>query len=106
MDILLVNPARMRSGYVTEHLGLASLSAFLTDNNIANDILDLGIEKLSIKKACLQIILTNPKILGVSLLDATKKCGLKLICLLRQHGYDGKIVVGGYFPTFSARDFE
>ena len=30
MDLLLVNPANCRTDYVTEHLGIASLQAYLS----------------------------------------------------------------------------
>jgi anaerobic magnesium-protoporphyrin IX monomethyl ester cyclase len=104
MDILLVNPGKMDNWYLTENLGLASLESFLSAKNIRTDSLDMCIENLSIRETIRKILHINPAAVGVSLLDSTQKTGLKIIRELRDCGYQGKIIVGGYFPTFAAKE--
>jgi radical SAM superfamily enzyme YgiQ (UPF0313 family) len=109
MDILLVNPGKIRHDYITEHLGIASLKAYVISKGFESDTLDMAIEELSVRDAVKIVLKVEPKMLGVSLLNDTKDKGLSLIKLLRLEGYDGKIVIGGYWATFSAaeilRDF-
>jgi radical SAM superfamily enzyme YgiQ (UPF0313 family) len=102
MDILIINPGSIRDELKTEHLGIASLDAYLNSKGFKVDSLDMGIEDLSIKDTINQILHINPIILGVSMMDATKDTGLSIIRKLRDKKYKGKIVVGGYFPTFAS----
>lgn len=109
MDIQILNPGASQKEFKTEHLGIASLKAYLNYKGFNADTLDMAIEELSIADTVKYILKHNPLILGVSLIDATKKDGLEIIKKLRRSGYIGIIVVGGYFPTFASfellRDF-
>ena len=109
MDIILINPGHRDKHYLTEHLGIAILKAYVVSKGFIADTLDLAIEAISLDQCIDKIIPISPKIVGVSLLDATKSKGLALIQRLRKSGYSGKIIIGGYFATFSAyellRDF-
>jgi anaerobic magnesium-protoporphyrin IX monomethyl ester cyclase len=109
MDLLLINPGKIRHDYLTEHLGIASLKAYTISKGFFADTLDMSIEELSVQDGLGRIMNLDPKIAGFSLLDDSKHKGLALIKALRKSGYTGKIIVGGYFATFAApeilRDF-
>ncbi len=104
MDLLLINPGKVRYDYVTEHLGIASLKSYVISQGFSADTLDMAIEELSVQDGIRRIHEINPKMLGISLLDDSKEKGISLIKSLRKTGYSGNIVVGGYFPTFSSQE--
>jgi radical SAM superfamily enzyme YgiQ (UPF0313 family) len=104
MDIIIINPGEASYGTMTEHLGIASLKSYVSSRGFHAEILDMAIEELSVSGAINKIITMNPKVIGISLLDGTKKKGFNLIRYLRRRGYRGIIVVGGYLATFSARE--
>ena len=104
MDILLINPAKRDKSYLTEHLGIACLKAYAEKRGFRADIYDMAIENSDIADAVQVVLHENPISVGISLLDATKKRGLALICALRNAGYSGYIIIGGYFATFCARE--
>lgn len=101
MDLFLVHPGNA-DDIPCEHLGIAGLKSYLIQQGYRVDTLDLALEQLDLNRAVRLLIYTNPAVIGVSMLDQTKKKGLDLIRLLRKSGYGGKIVAGGYFPTFHA----
>ncbi|UCF64699.1 MAG: B12-binding domain-containing radical SAM protein [bacterium] len=102
MDILLINPGKIRHDYITEHLGIASLKSFVNSRRFKAETLDMEIESLSVSEAIAFTLSCTPKTVGISLLDDSKNRGLRLISGLRNAGYKGYILVGGYFATFSA----
>ncbi len=104
MDILIINPGDKDSLYITEHLGIASLKSYVISKGFTADVLDMAIERLDVEDAVLHIMNIKPKMVGLSLLDDTKTTGLELVRALRQEGYDGAIILGGYFPTFSSKE--
>lgn len=104
MDVLLVNPANRLTDQITEHLGISSLKAFLGAKGFSADTLDMAIEGLSVSEAVQRILEDQPKILGISMLDDSKDNAFLLIKDVRRGGYDGAIVVGGYFPTFASKE--
>jgi anaerobic magnesium-protoporphyrin IX monomethyl ester cyclase len=104
MDLLLINPGKIRHDYVTEHLGIASLKSYAISKGFSADTLDMSIEELSVQDGLGRIMTLNPKIAGFSLLDDSKHKGLALIKALRKSGYAGRIIVGGYFATFASRE--
>lgn len=104
MDILLVNPGKFRGQLPNEHLGILSLKSYACSKGFKADVMDMAIENLSVDSALPKILDLNPKVLGVSMLDDTKIMGFSLIRKMREAGYQGKIVIGGYFPTFSSND--
>ena len=104
MDLLLINPHSKRDTSPSEHLGLLSLKAFSQSRGYDVDMLDMSIEKISVSLTVKTILEKNPEILGLSMLDSSKMAGFSIIRSVRKLGYKGKIVLGGYFPTFSAAD--
>ena len=104
MDIILVNPAPPRVDHITEHLGIASLKAFVAAHGMEADTLDMSIEGFSVEETVHRILNYNPRMVGVSLLDDSKENGFAIIRRLKARGYKGKIVVGGYFPTFASKE--
>jgi anaerobic magnesium-protoporphyrin IX monomethyl ester cyclase len=104
MDLLLINPGKIRQDYITEHLGIASLKSYVISQGFTADTLDMSIEELSVQDGLARIMNINPKIAGFSLLDDSKHKGLALIKALRKAGYSGKIIIGGYFATFASRE--
>ena len=48
MDILLINPGKIRHGYVTEHLGIASLKSYVQSVGFEAESLDMAIEYSSV----------------------------------------------------------
>ena len=104
MDLLLVHPGEAGVDPVTEHLGIASLKAYSVQNGFSADTLDMNLEQCDIQLGIDKVMSANPRVLGVSLLDATKRKGLALIRGLRLNGFQGTIITGGYFPTFHARE--
>jgi anaerobic magnesium-protoporphyrin IX monomethyl ester cyclase len=101
MDLILIHPAII-SDTISEHLGLASLKAFLTQYGFKVDVLDMVLENLDIP-AVIQILQQlQPGCIGISMLDQTKEHGLALIQQIRQAGFRGPLIAGGYFPTFHA----
>jgi radical SAM superfamily enzyme YgiQ (UPF0313 family) len=104
MDILLIHPGEIRHDYITEHLGICSLKAYINSQGYQADTLDMAIESISVTDGLRYVLKINPKIVGVSLLDDSKKKGFALIKTLRQSGYEGIIVVGGYLATFADRE--
>ena len=103
MDIVLVNPGD--GGEIPcEHLGIASLKSFIIQYGFCADILDLVLENLDINSAAQVLINLDPHFIGISMLDQTKARGLYLIDELRHCGYNKPIIVGGYFPTFHAKE--
>ena len=104
MDIIIINPGEIRHDYITEHLGISSLNAYATSKGFEADALDMAIEELSIADAQNKILKIQPKMIGLSLLDDSKKRGFALVEALRKAGYTGKIIVGGYFATFASGD--
>ncbi len=104
MDLLLINPGTRQKGSLSEHLGILSLSAFARSNNYLVEVLDMALENMDVSEAKSYILEMDPKVLGISLLDNTKNKGFALIKEIRAAGYEGPIIVGGYFATFSARE--
>lgn len=104
MDILIINPGKIRHDYITEHLGIASLKAYACSKGFVAETLDMGIEGLSVREGIKKIMSLQPKSVGVSLLEDSKIKGLSLIQELRRSDYDGPIIVGGYFATFSSQE--
>ncbi len=104
MDLLLINPGNFRGQMPNEHLGILSLKSFACLKGYDADVIDMAIENLNVASAIPLILNKNPHVLGISMLDDTKNFGFSLIKELRETGYRGKIILGGYFPTFSARD--
>ena len=104
MDIYLINPAPPRVDRVAEHLGIASLKAFLLSRDFKADTLDMAIEQISVAETVNRILSGRPRMVGVSMLEDTKNNGFAVISRLRQNGFDGKIVIGGYFPTFASKE--
>jgi radical SAM superfamily enzyme YgiQ (UPF0313 family) len=104
MDILFVNPGKFRAQLPNEHLGILSLKSYANTKGFDADVLDMAIENLSADAAVPNILDLNPQVLGISMLDDTKTVGFSLIKKLRTAGFAGKIVLGGYFPTFSSAD--
>jgi radical SAM superfamily enzyme YgiQ (UPF0313 family) len=109
LDILIINPGKIRHDYVSEHLGVASLVAYTRSLGFRSDSLDMSIEKLTVEDAIPLIMNRQPRMIGVSLLEDSKYKGIALVKSLRNAGYGGWIITGGYFPTFSSqkllRDF-
>ncbi|MGD9900470.1 MAG: radical SAM protein [Calditrichaceae bacterium] len=109
MDIVLVNPGDSRFEQITEHLGIASLKSFVNSRGFKADTLDMAVEALPVQSALDRLFDINPKMVGLSLLDDSKKKGFALAKGLKKSGYKGKIVIGGYFATFNSaeilRDF-
>ena len=104
MDILLINPGRFRGQLPNEHLGILSLKSYANSKGFKADVIDMAIENLSAEAAVPIVFELNPQVLGLSMLDDTKTVGFSLIKKLRAAGFSGKIVLGGYFPTFSSAD--
>jgi radical SAM superfamily enzyme YgiQ (UPF0313 family) len=104
MDILLINPGKIRHDYYTEHLGLASLKTYVQSRGYTAETLDMAIECLSVLDGINTVISLNPKSVGISLLDDSKTKGLALIEGIREAGYQGYIIIGGYFATFAASE--
>ncbi len=104
MDIILVNPGDSRFEQVTEHLGIASLKSFVCSEGFKADTLDMAVEALPVQNALERLLEINPKMIGLSLLDDSKKKGFALAKGLKKAGYKGKIVIGGYFATFNSAD--
>jgi len=104
MDILLINPGKFRAQLPNEHLGILSLKSYANSKGFKAEVMDMAIENLSAEAAVPKILNLNPQVLGLSMLDDTKTVGFSLIKKLRSAGFSGKIVLGGYFPTFSSED--
>ena len=104
MDILLINPGKIRHDYITEHIGIASLKAYVKSRGFEVDSLDMAIECLSVPDGIQQVLVRCPKAVGISLLDNSKSKGLAMIQGLRRAGYKGSIIIGGYFATFAAAE--
>jgi len=110
MDVLLINPGKVRHDYVSEHLGIASLKAYTQQKGFEVDTVDMAIESLSVADGIDKILEINPQVVGFSLLDDSRFKGLDIIKGIRRAGYQGAIIVGGYFASFAAeellRDFQ
>jgi anaerobic magnesium-protoporphyrin IX monomethyl ester cyclase len=104
MDILIINPGKIRHDYVTEHLGIASLTAFVRSKGFQADCIDMAVEEMSVTDGVHLIKDIDPHMVGVSMLDDSKEKGIALIKALRCANFSGKIVVGGYFATFSSKE--
>jgi len=104
MDILLINPAPPREDRIAEHLGISSLKAFINSHGMEADTLDLSIERLSIEDTVGRIWSIQPRMVGISMLDDSKDNGIAIIKRLTEREYKGKIVIGGYFPTFASKE--
>lgn len=104
LDILIINPGKVRHDYMTEHLGIASLKSFVSSRGYSADTLDMAVECLSVKQGVLRIMALRPATIGISLLEDSKNKGLTLIRQLREAGYHGSVIVGGYFATFASRE--
>jgi radical SAM superfamily enzyme YgiQ (UPF0313 family) len=103
MDLILINPGS-RDDVPCEHLGIASLKAFLTQYGFKVDILDLSLENLDIPATVQMLKYMHPKRIGITMLDQNKKCGLAMIQELYRAGFRVPLLVGGYFPTFHAKE--
>jgi radical SAM superfamily enzyme YgiQ (UPF0313 family) len=104
MDILLINPGKFRGQLPNEHLGILSLKSFVRSKGFEAEVMDMAIENLAADSALPMILEMNPETLGISMLDDTKSMGFSLIKKVKAAGYRGKIILGGYFPTFSSTD--
>jgi radical SAM superfamily enzyme YgiQ (UPF0313 family) len=104
MDMLLINPGSFRDQKPNEHLGILSLKSYTLSKGFDVDVIDMAIENLTVSSALPKIMDQNPRVIGVSMLDDTKHLGFSLIQELRENGFGGKIILGGYFPTFSSGD--
>jgi len=101
MDLILVNPGDNRD-IPCEHLGLASLSAYIKYHGYSVDMLDMALDNLDVPAGTKLLMAASAAVIGISMLDKTREKGLALIKQLRSAGFHGTIVAGGYFPTFHA----
>ena len=104
MDLILINPGSFQVVTNTEHLGIACLKSYISSKDFSVDTFDLSLEPKNTSKFVDELIQLYPAIIGFSFLNATVRNGLKIINQLRSNGYAGKIVVGGYFATFSSKE--
>ncbi len=103
MDLILINPGDAND-IPCEHLGIASLCAFIRQHGYTVDMMDMALDNLDADEGTRKLIAAQPAIVGVSVLDKTQEKALALISSLRNAGFKGSIVTGGYFPTFHAQE--
>ncbi len=103
MDLILVNPGDNRD-IPCEHLGLASLSAYIRYHGYSVDMMDMALDDLDVPAGTKLLMAADPAVIGISMLDKTREKGLALVKHLRYAGFRGKIIAGGYFPTFHAEE--
>ena len=87
VDLILVNPGSNQIKNRTEHLGIACLKSYISLKNFTVDTIDLGLEGKTRSDIIQELIITNPEMIGLSLLYATAQKGMKIILDLRKNGY-------------------
>ena len=98
MDIVLVNPADLRSPYPP--MGLVELGTFLEAEGYSVRIVDFSLEGK--KKGIEDIISLNPKVVGVSILFGTIQQASEILAEIQKR-IDCILTVGGYYPTFKTK---
>jgi anaerobic magnesium-protoporphyrin IX monomethyl ester cyclase len=104
MDLILINPGNFQFNKRTEHLGIACLKSYIASKDYNVDMIDLSLEEKTLSQLIRELMAINPAMIGFSLLNETVHNGIKIIRGLRKKGFTGKIVVGGYFATFSSKE--
>ncbi|MCE1248865.1 MAG: B12-binding domain-containing radical SAM protein [Firmicutes bacterium] len=108
-DVVLVNPPIIdrrsieiptRSHNPFEHLGLGYICSYLRENNYTVNIIDSYINERSIRETVKLIEKDSPRLVGLSATHEFLTASVDVARCLREDGYDGVIVLGGYLPTF------
>lgn len=102
MQVLLIDPAQ-RNGVpeVYENLGVASLAANSRRAGFDTETILAHVEGWSYRRLSREIMMRKPDVLGVSLLSFKARKTLEMLGRLKSEGLQGRIILGGHFPTFN-----
>lgn len=109
-DIVLVSPPTRASSpivpfpciYLAAYLRLKGFRCQIVDIKDRSGQRDIRpIEEETVER----ILAINPSCAGFTCLSAEYSSVLRMVRLLKEHGYKGKIIAGGHHPTFYPQDF-
>lgn len=108
IDVALVSPNTLGSykfsGKPRENLALASLSSYLTANDISNEIIDARLNQLNSNQVADQITKLKPKVVGITLMsDEPAEWSKPLVEKLKADIPSTHIVAGSYFPSLDPK---
>ncbi len=105
MKVLLIFPPK---GFTTKEplpsLGLISLAAYLEKNNIAVEVIDASVEKLSRGKLSRRIKESKAQIIGVTCLTEFRFESFETARLAKKVSPESWVIIGGPHPTFCDED--
>jgi len=85
-----------------DNLSLGYLASFLRAREYEVILIDAYLLDMDIYQTARQVLETQPEVVGISILQTEASTALDLVCYVRNKGYSGHIVLGSYFPTFTA----
>jgi radical SAM superfamily enzyme YgiQ (UPF0313 family) len=109
IDVVLVNPPIIDRRSIEiptryhnpfEHLGLGYIASYLRANNLRTNIIDSYINDRSIEDTVSLIEKSSPRLVGISATHEFLTSAVDIARCLREDGYDGVIILGGYLSTF------
>ncbi len=107
LEILLVNPGNRLSqfggvsGYATIALplGLVMLAAYIRERDFSVEILDSEVLDLNPEETVKEIILRNPKFVGITAFTTKMTAANRILELLRKEAPHIKTIIGGHHPS-------
>lgn len=100
MKILLINPpAPTVSEPSIPPLGIAYIAAFLRENNIKVDIIDLDLEREKFKNISNHILPLNPDLIGIGGLTLQMENAYRIAKIIKNISNDIIVVTGGAHPS-------
>lgn len=101
--VLLTRPPARSPGW-DPPVGLLQLAAWVRDRGeAAVEVVDPDLERLGIPALADRILASRPDLVGLSVHNLDADAAHAIALVLRQRGFDGRIVFGGPYP-FSFRD--
>ncbi len=98
-NILFMIPASDDSECFFDHLGVGYLSASLQELYFESVIVNMPIHDMKNFQAAKLICRMNPDAVGMTLLDESTPSALELTAMIRNKGYSGLVILGGYGAT-------
>lgn len=105
-EVLLINPPYpVLEKPFQEHLGLGYLASYLRSKGVETSIIDANLSELNLEQTTAKALEYNPFLIGITVTyQDSFKYTAKLAYSLKDSGYQGKIVIGGIFPTLASQE--
>lgn len=107
-DVILITPNTLGSykfsGKQRETLALSCLGAYLSQNNISNQLIDARFDNLTSDQVAKDVIKLKPRLVGITLMEQEPVIWSKaLVKQIKEELPKTHITTGSYFPTLNSQ---